>query len=105
MNFLRTHLISKIESLVITKQRTLKSDGFFYFDEDIKDPRVIINRINRWNVFPKEQILPVSWYMLEGQTLIKIFDMIKKNQFYAYKQIDKKDYKIRIKDDNTRSRL
>lgn len=105
MNFITKHIISKIEDLVIQKQRVLKCDGFFYFDNDIKDPRIIINRINRWNVFPKEQILPVSWYILEASTLLKIFDKIKNNKFYAYRTIDKIDYRVRIKKDGQLDRF
>lgn len=105
MNFITKHLISKIESLVIEKQRILKCDGFFYFDYEIEDPRIIINRINRWNVFPKEQILPISWYILDPSTLVDIFDRIKNNKFYAYKTIDKIDYRVRIKKDEELSRF
>ena len=96
-NFITRHLISKIEDMIVRKQHSLKCDGFFYFDEVINDSRMKIDRINRWNVFQKEEILPVSWYMLDSKTLIKIFHMIKHNKFYGYVHMDKKDFKVRLK--------
>ena len=105
MNFITKHIITKIGDLVVQKQRILKCDGFFYFDSDIKDPRIIINRINRWNVFPKQEILPISWYMLDALTLLKIFNKINNNKFYVYKNIDKIDYRVRIKKDGQLNRF
>lgn len=102
MNFITKHIIAKIEDLVIRKQRSLKCDGFFYFDDLVKDTRIVINRINRWNVFAKEEILPISWHMLDSRTLITIFHRLKNNQFFGYRRIDGKDFKVRIKDEHSR---
>lgn len=97
-DFISKHLISKIEQMVVDKQRSLKCDGFFYFDKEIKDSRILINRINRWNVFQKEEILPVSWYMLDAKTLVEIFHMIKHNKFYAYVRSQNRDFMVRLKE-------
>ena len=33
----------------------------------------------------KEEILPSTWYSLDGKVLIEILDKIKNNKFYIYK--------------------
>ena len=97
MNFLSVHLVHKIEETVKKKQSVLKHEGFYYFDEPIKDGKKVINRINRWCPYIKEQVLPASWYSLSGKTLAQIFKKLKNNEFYIYKEIDGKDCKVRLK--------
>ena len=42
MDFIRTHLISKIKSSVNEKQKILKFDGFFFLDNPIEDGKKTI---------------------------------------------------------------
>ena len=37
-----------------------------------------------------EEILPDSWYTLQGSTLVEILDKIKNNKFYIYKKVNGK---------------
>lgn len=99
INFISIHLVHKIEELVKKKQAELKHEGFYYFDEPIKDGKKFINRVNRFAPYHKEQILPASWYSLDGSALLDMFLKLKSNQFYVYNRIDDKDYKVRLKNE------
>lgn len=98
MNFITRHLIDKIGEQLRLKQATLKHEHFYYFDEPIKDGKRIIDRVNRSYPFVKEEILPITWYALDGSSLREIYMKLKYNQFYTYKKLeDGKSYKTRIK--------
>lgn len=97
MNFIAIHLVSKIEKTLKQKEGVLKHDGFYYFNEPIKDGTRVVNRVNRWAPYIKEQVLPASWYSLKGSILVQIFKRMKDNEFYIYKEIDGKDCKVRLK--------
>ncbi len=97
MNFIKTHLIKKIEEQVKVKQSVLKHDHFYYFDKPILDGKRFIDRVNRFNPYQKNEVLPLSYYSLNGMTLISIFKQLKDNNFFIYKNIEGKSYKTRIK--------
>jgi hypothetical protein len=98
MNFITRHLIDKIGEQLILKQATLKHEHFYYFDEPIKDGKRIIDRVNRSYPFVKEEILPITWYALDGTSLMEVYLKLKHNKFYVYKKLeDGKSYKTRIK--------
>ncbi len=99
MNFIKTHLIAKIEEQVKHKQAVLKHNHFYYFDRPIIEDKKIIDRVNRFNPYRKDEILPSSYYSLKGGTLVDIFNQLKNNDFFIYKNIDGKSYKTRIKKD------
>ena len=102
-DFISEHLIKKIREIVKYKRNILKADNnWLYFDEPIKPAKSSklfkeINRINIYNVYPKEGLLPVSWMHISGKEIIKIYEMVKENKFYTYKSIDGKSHKVRIK--------
>lgn len=101
-DFIRTHLITKIKDQVKEKQNILKFDGFLFLDKDIPDGREKlftkkINRVNKWNVYPKEELLPISWYSIKGHALLEVYSQLKDNNFYIYKILDGKSHKMRIK--------
>jgi hypothetical protein len=98
MNFITRHLIEKINEQIKHKQAVLKHDHFYYFDEPIKDKKKIIDRVNRWNPFVKNEVLPSTWYAMDGTALHELYLKLKNNEFYIYKQLeDGKSYKTRIK--------
>jgi hypothetical protein len=105
MNFITKHLIKKIETEIREKFSILKVENFCYFDEPVifknkynKDSaKKTINRVNKFNPYVTEEIMPSSWYLMSGDTLIEIYDRVKNNDFYAYRKIDGRDHKIRIK--------
>lgn len=96
-DFIRTHLITKIKDQVKEKQKILKFDGFLFLDKDIPDGEKKLNRLNQWNVYPKEELLPLSWYNIKGGSLLEVYSQLKDNSFYIYKILDGKSHKMRIK--------
>jgi hypothetical protein len=97
MNFISKHLIEKIYEEVKKKQAVLKHEHFYYFDEPVMDKTRKIDRLNRWNPFIKNEVLPTSWYSMEGKTLMEVYQKLKDNEFYIYKNLDGKSHKMRIK--------
>jgi len=98
MNFITKHLIEKIEEQIKQKQAVLKHDHFYYFDEPIVYKKRLIDRVNRYNPYFKNEILPTTWYYISGSSLREIYMKLKNNDFYIYKTLeDGKSYKTRIK--------
>jgi hypothetical protein len=96
-DFIRKHLISKIKQEVREKQKILKFEGFLFFDNEIVDGFRKINRINSSNFFIKEEVLPISWYVVSGKSLLELYSELKDNNFYIYKMYEGKSHKMRIK--------
>lgn len=99
-DFIRPLLITKIRELVKEKESILKNEGFLFLDKNIEDKKTtskIINRVNKDNIFLKESILPISWYSVNGSSLLDVYSQLKDNSFYIYKIIDGKSHKMRIK--------
>lgn len=97
VSFIERHLITAITNQVKEKQKILKFNGFLYFDETIADGKKEINRVNENNPYPKEEVLPLSWYFVRPATLAKIYMKLKSNRFYIYKDVNGKSHKMRIK--------
>lgn len=99
--FIEKHLRRKIEELIKEKQAILKHDSFYWFNEPIVYNKKLINRVNRFNPYLKEEILPISWYSCNGRVLKEIFFKLKNNEFYILKTSNNgRNYKTRIKNDN-----
>lgn len=96
-DFIRTHLITKIKDQVKEKQEILQFDGFLFLDKDITDGVKKINRLNKWCAYPKEELLPLNWYQIKGNSLLEIYSQLKDNNFYIYKLVSGKSHKMRIK--------
>lgn len=97
MNFLNKHLIEKIYEQIVEKQSVLKHTHFFYFDEPVDTSRGKLDRVNRWNPFIKDEVLPHTFYAMNGNQLLDVYKRLKQNDFYIYKSIDGKSHKLRIK--------
>lgn len=97
MDFIRTHLISKIKNSISEKQKILKFDGFFFLDFPIEDGKKIINRLNQWSIYQKEELMPLNWYQLQRSSLLDIYSQLKENNVYVYKIFEGKSHKMRIK--------
>jgi hypothetical protein len=95
-DFIKTHLITKIKEQVKEKQEILQFDGFLFLDKDIIDEKKI-NRLNKWSIYPKEELLPLNWYHIKGSNLLEVYSQLKDNNFYIYKLISGKSHKMRIK--------
>jgi hypothetical protein len=97
VNFISMHLVKKIQEQVEQKSKILSTNRFIYFDEVIDDRKKKIDRVDRYNPYAKEEVLPLSWYLLSPKTLVKIYENLKTNKFYSYRLIDSKSHKVRIK--------
>ena len=97
IDFITQHLITSVIKTIKEKQTILKHKGFLYFDEIIPDGKKEINRVNESSPYPKEEVMPLSWYFIRPASLVKIYLRLKLNQFYIYKEIDGKSHKMRIK--------
>ena len=87
IDFITQHLITSVTKTIKEKQTILKHNGFFYFDESIPDGKKEINRVNESSPYPKEEVLPLSWYFIRPSSLAKIYMKLKFNQFYIYKAV------------------
>lgn len=105
-NFIKKHLVKRIELEIKNKSATLKADNFLYFDTPVNLKSAYkanyyvnktINRVNRSNPYMTEEIAPASWYLLSGLTLLEIYDRLKNNDFFVYRKIEGRDHKLRIK--------
>ena len=103
-DFISEHLISAIKKMVKEKKRILGADNWLYFDEVIKSKTTKskmwfkeLNRINDYNVYQKERLVPVSWVNISAKELLEIHDYIKNNKFYSYRNITGRSHKVRIK--------
>ena len=106
-DFISEHLIDKIKKMVSDKKRILGDFNWLYFDEKIKPKKPKskmwfkdINRINSYNVFQSEGLLPISWINISPNELLEIYEKLKKNKFYSYKNITGRNHKVRIKNRN-----
>jgi len=95
MNFIKTHLISKIKELYKSNENLCDSD-FLFFDEPIKiGMGRKINRINQWYPFCSEEIVYTGWNELPGRAFMEIYFRMKEGKFYGRKIIEGKRYKLR----------
>ncbi len=97
MNFIRTHLITKIKDQVKEKQKVLKHEGFLFLDKPVNDGKIVINRINGYVPYAKEEVLPLNWYKVKGTSMLEIYSQLKDNSFFIYKLYEGKSHKMRIK--------
>lgn len=98
MDFIKKHLIAKIQEQVKQKNNILKHDHFLYFEEPVKSRNKLVDRIRISNPYFKDAILPTNWHLLDGSVLREIYIKLKNNNFYIFKILeDGKSYKTRIK--------
>lgn len=95
-DFIKEHLIKKIKQEVKEKHNILEFDGFLFLDNEVKDKKVI-NRLNYYSPYPKEELIPMNYQYIKGTNLLEIYSQLKDNKFYIYKIIKGKSHKMRIK--------
>jgi hypothetical protein len=95
-NFLTEHTINRIIKEVIDLNVESQNKNFLFFDEPITEDDYIIDRVNTHSPYQLEEILPLSWYLLKGTTLLKIHRKLKERKVYVPKNINGTTYKIRI---------
>lgn len=101
MNFIKESLIAKITKEVTKRQRSYTYYSFFFLNEPIKVGDMVINRVSNWCVYEEEQILPKKFSVLDGKTLLTILDKIMEEEFYFFKVVNDRKYKIKMKKDDT----
>ena len=83
MSFIRNHLIRKIEDQIERKHFIIGSHVFLYFDEPLNDSLFgLIDRVNRWSPFGKDEIVPYRWVLLKEKVLLDLFLKLKNNKIY-----------------------
>lgn len=97
MSFIKSHLVENIKKQIEEKQNSVNFIGFFYFDDVITFKYWNINRINNISVYPKEKKYPLTFWSLNGETLLNIYKNLKSNKFFFYKKINGKSHKVRLK--------
>ena len=95
-NFLTEHTINRIIKEVIDLNVEAKNKNFLFFDELIIEDDYVIDRVNTHSPYQLEEILPLSWYLLKGSTLVKIHRKLKERKVYVPKNINGTIYKIQI---------
>lgn len=95
INFIQSHLITKIRSRVELIFKNEKYFGFLWLDKPVYDKRFVINRIGVTCPFQLEEVMPLSWYSLEAKTLLKIYKAMKNNEIYI--QVKNNDYSLNLK--------
>jgi len=95
-NFLTEHIINRIIKEVIDLNVEAKNKNFLFFDELIIEDDYVIDRVNTHSPYQLEEILPLSWYLLKGSTLVKIHRKLKERKVYVPKNINGTTYKIQI---------
>jgi len=95
-NFLTEHTINRIIKEVIDLNVESQNKNFLFFDEPIIEDDYVIDRVNTHSPYQLEEILPLSWYLLKGTTLLKIHRKLKERKVYVPKNINGTTYKIKI---------
>lgn len=98
MNFISFHLVSN----TLTKWSGLVSytghDGFFYFKTPIKQGVHKIDRIGKGLVYFEDEIVGATWHKLSGKSLMSIYEQVKSNKLYYFRDIDNRKYRVNLKD-------
>jgi hypothetical protein len=95
-NFLTEHTIGRIIKEIIDLNMESQNKNFLFFDEPIIEDDYVIDRVNTHSPYQFEEILPLSWYLLKGSTLVKIHRKLKERKVYVPKNLNGTTYKIQI---------
>jgi hypothetical protein len=95
MNFIKAYLVGRIKT-IYKKNESLGDSRFLYFNKPIEliDGRKV-NRINAWYPFCEEELVHSGWHELSGNILKEIYICMRDGNFYGYKTIEGKKYKLR----------
>ena len=80
ISFITTHLLNKISEETIKLMNETGSTGFIFFDSPIWDGKNLIDRVDKLSPFNYDRILPISWYRLDGLTILKIYKKLKNRE-------------------------
>jgi hypothetical protein len=95
---LKNKVINKIKKSLSEKSKILqRTDGFIYLDSNLKSGKNKINRLTEINTFEDGHYLPTRYDELKGYALLELYGRIENNEFFIYRRIDGRDFKVRIK--------
>lgn len=101
MNFIKEKLINKIEKEVKKRQLSYTYTGFFFLNDPIKMGDTVIDRVSSNYLYGQEEIVPRRLSIFEGKILLDILTKIVNDEFYFYKIVNDRKYKIKMKKDDT----
>ncbi len=82
VNFLTSHIISKIGTISKELYTVNNYKGFIWFDTPIVEGKTVLNRLNLQSPFREEDILPISWYAIKPRTILEILNRLKNNDIH-----------------------
>lgn len=82
INFLTSHIITKIGKESKEIYDDYKYQGFIWFDKPIVDGPNILDRLNLQSPFRKNMIMPISWYTIKPKTVLEILNRLKRNEIH-----------------------
>ena len=80
VSFLTKHILNKISEETIRILNKTGSNTFIFFDAPIRDGKYLIDRVNKISPFEYDKVLPISWYRLDGLTILKIYNKLKNRE-------------------------
>lgn len=86
INFLMAHIVRKVRERAKRICNGENYNGFIWLEQKIVDGRYTIDRIDERTAYAHDQILPISWYALKPNTILKIYRKIKQNEIYITKK-------------------
>ena len=105
-DFIREHLKSEIIRMANDLRARLQTHSFVFLEDPIPTYRridekklllVYINRIGIEKLFLLEEIVPMEWSDVKNTQLMEIFNKLKDNKVFVYKDIQSKMMKCRVK--------
>ncbi len=97
MNFISCYFVSKILGRWSTLSKETGNNGFFYFRSPMAHGNKKIDRIGKGLIYFEDEIIPASWQELKGNELMSIYEQIKNNRLYFYKEISNRNHRINLK--------
>ncbi len=80
VSFLTKHILNKISEETIKLMDETGSTSFIFFDSPIWGGKYLIDRVNKISPFEYDKVLPISWYRLDGLTILKIYNKLKNRE-------------------------
>lgn len=105
-DYIREHLINRIQKLTKDVNSKLESHSFVFLDVPLPTAVKVkknhyklayINRIGKSNPYLSEEIVPLSWESVDNKKLLLLLKKLQSNKVHIYKHIEDKAMKVRYK--------
>jgi hypothetical protein len=101
MNYIKNKVTKKLISEIKKRQTSFTHNGFFFFNEPIIVDDLILDRVSDWAIYEYDKILPKKFSIVSGKILFFALKKILNDEFYIFKTINGKSYRIKTKKDET----